>query len=262
MPRCQKSFTMALIVPFLFLLPVGVQASTIPPFEVLSLRVEKAPSACRSTLFVTIRNNTQTVSNSGLFVHAAQFKDLGNGQKISASIGSLRLDNLPAGQSREVSYTFLRDRLKTGASFRFKIVAETIAYTEKPLPPLLEQYSGNLENVVYDQAHNVLTGSVTNQGSFAIPRPVVSVYLASPDKPDTYEGGGGGMVMECLAPGDRKAFTRPMLPEAAESVIRVVFSVDGTVLDTQFHGRPPAMKSKTMDKRAPKVKKEMKTIKP
>lgn len=262
MQQTAKGPATVLIVPFLFLLCAAVQASTVPPFEVLSLRVERAPDACRSTLFVTIRNNTQTTSDSGLFVHAAQFKDLGNDQKMSTLIGALRLDNLPAGQSREVSYTFFRERAKTGVSFRFQIGAGTIAYSEKPLPPVLDQYSGKLENVVYDPAGNQLTGSVTNKGSVPIPRPSINVYLAPPDKPETFKGGGGGIIKECLSSDEKAVFTRAMFPEAAESVIRVDFSADGLVLDRQFHGKPRAMKGKTMDKQAPTVKRELKTIKP
>jgi len=259
----QKNLIMAIIVPFFFLLPIGVRADPIPPFEVLSIRVEKDPNACRTTLFVTIRNNTQIPSDTGLFVHANQFQELQQqGQRLSSPIGALRLDNLPAGQSREVSYSFFRERAKTGASFRFKIVADTIAYTEKPLPPVLDQYSGKMDSVVYDQANHVLTGSVLNQGSVAIPRPSIQVYLASPDKPATYKGAGGGQLTECLAPGERKTFTRQMLPEAAESIVRVDFIADGMVLDTQLHGKSSGGKPKTIDKLAPEVKKGLRTIKP
>ena len=77
MARLQRNLIMTLIFA-LFLLPApGVQADTTPPFEVLFIRVKKVPNACRSTLFVTIRNNTQATSGSSLFVHAAeQFQEL------------------------------------------------------------------------------------------------------------------------------------------------------------------------------------------
>jgi len=91
----------------------------------------------------------------------ARFQELQQqGRRASSPIGALRLDNLPAGQSLEVRYSFFRERAKTGASFRFKIVADTVAYTEKPLPPVLDQCSGKMDSVVYDQANHVLTPEV------------------------------------------------------------------------------------------------------
>ena len=263
MKRFQKNLTTALIFSLFFLLTVVVQAGSSPPFEVLSIRVEKEPTACRSTLFATIRNNTQAPSDTGLFVHAAQFKELQQpGQRWSSSIGAVRLSNLPAGESREVSYSFVRERAKTGVSFMFKIVADTIAVAEMPLPPVLDQYSAKMENVVYDQAGNVLTGSVVNQGSVSIPRPGIQVYLASPDTPDSFTAAGGGRIIECLAPAQRAAFTWQMRPEAATSVIKVDLHGDGMLLDTQLHGKPPVRKPKTIEKLAPEVKREMRTIKP
>ena len=263
MARFQKNLIMPLIFALFVLPATSVEADSIPPFEVLSVRVEKDPNACRSTLFATIRNNTQTVSDSGLFVHAKQFQELQQqGQRLSSPIGVLRLDNLPAGQSREIGYSFFRERLKTGVSFRFKIIADTIAYTEKPLPPVLDQYDGKVDNVVYDQSGNVLTGSVGNRGSVAIPRPAIQVYLASPNEPDTYKGGGGGKISECLAPGQSAAFSRPTLPEAAHSIVRVDFIADGLILDSQILGEASVRKPKTIDKLAPDVKKQMRTIKP
>jgi len=261
MPRLQKRLTMVLFVLFLFLLSTGAQASSPPPFEVVSLRVEKAPNECRSTLFATIKNNTQTTTDSGLFVYASQFKDLGNGQQMTSPIGSVRLDNLPAGQTREISFTYFRERAKTGASFRFRIGAGTVAFTEKPLPPVLEQYIGKVETV-YDKAKNILTGTVTNPGGVPLPRPSVNVYLAPLDKPDSYKGGGGGIITDCLGSGESVTFTRQMFPEAVESVIRVDLSADGMVLDTQFHGKPSALTPKRLEKRAPKVRSDLKTIKP
>ena len=201
MARFQKNLIMAIIFTLFFLPGAGVQADSIPPFEVLSIRVEKDPNACLSTLFVTVRNNTQDTSGSGLFVHAAQFQELQQqGQRLSSSIGALRLDNLPAGHSREISFSFVRERAKTGVSFRFKVVADTVAYAEK--------------------------------------------------------------LMECLAPGESAGFSRQMLPEAAQSIVKVDFIGDGTVLDTQSLGGAPSGKPKTIDKLAPEVKKQMRTIKP
>lgn len=261
MARSQKNLAMALIFPFFFLLSGDGQAGSVPPFEVLSLRVEKNPDVCQSTLYVTIRNNTQSPSDSALFVHAAQFQELQKeGQQWSSHIGALRLNTIPAGESREVSYSFIRERVKNGVSFRFKIGAETIAYFEKSLPPVLDQYSGKMENLVYDQASNVLTGSVVNKGNVAIPTPSIGVSLASPEAPDDFKAGGGGQIAKCLAPGASMTFTRQMLPAAAESVIKVNFSADGiVVLDTQFRGKPPAMKSKTTTKQAPKMNTDVKT---
>jgi hypothetical protein len=251
MVRFLKYLPVTVVVSVFVLPTVGAQAASPLPFEVQSLRVEKNADSCQTTLFVTIKNNTQTSSDSGLFVQAAQFRDIGNGQKISTSIGSLRLDNLPAGQSREVSYHFIRERQKEGASFRFKIGASTIAYTEKTLPPVTEQYSGKINNQVFDQANNKLTGSVINKGNVAIPKPAIQVYIAPSSSPTNYQPGGGGQVTECLAPGASVSFTRPMQPIAADSIIKLNLLADGMVLDEKIIGKKPAKSFKPVIKLSP-----------
>ena len=52
------------------------------------------------------------------------------------------------------------------------------------------------------------------------------------------------------------------MPEAAQSIVKVDFIGDGMVLDTQLLGGAPSGKPKTIDKPAPEVKKQMRTIKP
>lgn len=248
MARFQKYLLITLSLFIFCLLATGVHAD---PFVVQSLRVEKAPGNCNTTLYVTIRNNSQTTSNSGLFVQAAQFQDLGNNQKYSSSIGAVRLDNLPPGQSREVSYTFIRERRKTGVSFRFKVVADTLAYTERSLPSVTEQYSGKVQSPVLDRANNRLTGSVVNQGSVAIPKPSIQLYVAPANAPSDFSPGGGGMVTQCLAPGASVSFNRPTPTVAQGSVVKVDLLADGMVLESKILGGSQGGKTFHGIKRAP-----------
>jgi hypothetical protein len=259
MARFLKYFSITVFLSLILHSPVGVQANPPQPFEVQSLRVEKNSDTCQTTLFVTIKNNSPSASDSGLFVHAAQFRDMGNGQQMSSLISSVRLDNLPAGQSREVSYHFIRQRQMNGASFRFKVGAGTIAYTEKSLPPVIEQYSGKINNQVFDPVDNKLKGSVTNQGNVAIPKPAIQIYIASSATPNDYQPGGGGQVTECLAPGATMSFTRPMQPMAADSAIKINLLSDGMVLDEKILGNISAMKTKTIIKLAPATRPKYKT---
>jgi hypothetical protein len=251
MARFLKYFSITVFFSFILHFPVPLQANPPQPFEVQSLRVEKNLDSCQTALFVTIKNNSPSASDSGLFVQAAQFRDIGNGQKISRFIGSVRLDNLPAGQSREVTYHFIRERQMNGASFMFKVGADTIAYTEKSLPSVSEQYSGKISNQVFDPAGNKLKGSIANQGNVAIPKPAIQIYVASSATPNDFQPGGGGQVTECLAPGASMSFTRPMQPMAADSVIKIDLLSDGMVLDEKILGSTSTMKTKTLIRLAP-----------
>jgi len=169
-------------------------------------------------------------------VYAAQFRPIQNNQKLSTAIGSVRLDNLPAGQSREISYRFFRQHRKTEASFRFKVVAETIAYTEKSLPPVSETYSGQLSNVQLDAANNRITGLITNQGSVSIPKPVVQISIASKDAPDDFHAGGGAVFQQCLATGASLNFVRPISSTAFDSIFKVALYADEINLSEKILG--------------------------
>lgn len=233
MKPVHKFFLISIFSVFFLSVSMNVHADT---YQVLSLRVEKLPGDCQTTLFVTIKNNSGQTSDSGLFVYAAQFREIQNNKKVSSGIGAVRLDNLPAGQLREVSYDFFRERRKTEASFRFKVGANTLAYSEKSLPPVTEGFSAQFSNLNLDTANNKLTGSITNQGSVAIPRPAIQLFIASTDTPNDFQPGGGGIVSQCLPPGASTDFSKSIQQTGSASVIKIALLADGINLDEKILG--------------------------
>lgn len=236
MARFQKQFAVVFFFSFVFFLWSSAQADPTQPFQVQGIRVEKSPSSCQTTLFVNIKNNSPVATETGLMVYGAQFQDLGNGQKYSSSIGTARLENLPAGQSREVSFNFIRERQKKGVSFRLKVGANSLAYLEDALPPVSEVYSAKIINPVFDQGSRSLRGSVANQSNVAIPKPGVQVYIAAANAPNDYKAGGGGQVSECLEPGVNAFFTRPLPQVTDGSSVKLNLLADGVVLDEKILG--------------------------
>lgn len=256
-----KSFNKLFYLPFLlsFVLLALLSADTLAdPFEVTSIRVEKMPGDCQTTLFATIRNNSGQVTNSGLFVYATQFKTIQNNKKMSSLIGNVRLDNLPAGQSREISYRYFQDHDKTDAAFRFRVVSDTLAYTERDLPPLNETYTGKLNSPNVDTASNRFTCTIVNLGSVALPKPVIQFFTASADAPTDFKPGGGGIASQCILPGSSFNMTRSWQPKPPGSVTKVALRAGGMTLDQKIIGGQTAKKVapaiRTLEKKAVKAK--------
>ncbi len=241
----QPFFRVLICFIFIFVAAGHAQAD---PYQVMSLRVEKQPTDCQTTLFVTIKNNSSQTTNSGLFVYASQFRVIQNNKKMSTNIGTVRLDNLGAGQSREVSYRFFRERSKTGAYFRFKVGPDSLAYAEKNLPPVTENYHGKFGSLKLDKDTNELTATIFNSGSTSLPRPVIQVLIAAPDTPTDFKGGGGGIVTQCLAPGNHFNVKRTIPPTASGSIIKVALRADEVTLDEKIPG------SMTLKKIKPGIK--------
>lgn len=233
-----------IMVPLLVLPTVTVAGitNTSNEFQVEAYQVVKEPQSCNSTLIVQVRNNSSAPTNSGLFLHAEQYRSLGGTLRQSTMLGGQRVPVIAPGQTAEVRYTFIRERDKNLAGFRFKIVAATVGMADGPLPPVSETYSATIATQELDRTANRFRCSVSNTGSMPVPKPTVQLYTATQGAPTTLAPAGGGMVTTCLMPGTTAQYDKPVMDGASIVSYRIHLVADGQTLDDRTIGQTPTIK--------------------
>ncbi|HXH72472.1 MAG TPA: hypothetical protein VNI58_06650 [Mariprofundaceae bacterium] len=202
-----------------------------------SFQVVKEPQSCNSTLIARVRNNGSAATDSGLFLHADQYRSLGGTLRSSTMLPALRVPVLAPGQAADVSFTFVRESDKTNVNFVFMVGPNTVATADGPLPPFTESYAAVIASHQLDRAANEVRGTVSNTGSYPIPRPSVTLYVARQSAPTSFSPSGGSMVSSCLMPGDTVPFTRMLTDATTVAAYRLQLFAAGKTLDQKTAGQ-------------------------
>jgi hypothetical protein len=218
----------------------GPSQGAAQPYDIVSYRLEKPPDTCETTLIVDIKNNTSAPTDSGLFLHVAQYRDIGNGQQMSTMVGAMRVGITAPGQSTEGHLSFIRQRDKTFLEFRFMVGPNTVGLLQKPLPAVTETYGAVIENAVYSSGTTQLNLAVKNTGALPIPKPAVQVMAAFANAPDSFQPAGGSMVAECLAPGASAPYDHSLAGYGDISRLKVTVFADSLNLAEKIIEVKPA----------------------
>lgn len=218
-------------------LAFGGITNTSNELRVESYQVTKDPQACTSTLVVQVRNNSSAPTDSGLFLHAEQYRSLGGTLRQSSALPTQRVPVLSPGQTGELHFSFIREHDKTTLGFRFMVGPATVAMADGPLPPFNETYTATIASHQLDRAANRFTSSITNTGSLPIPKPGLQLYVSRQSAPTTFAGSGGGIVTNCLMPGASAQYNIPLSDAATIVNYRVQLFAAGKTLDEKATGQ-------------------------